>query len=914
METMSARVGVAGIVAAVAVLVAGATSGGAAGQAERLRTFSGCPAFLDHVRARALPLVGPWGLGGGGFVVAMPSAARAGDLGGATGAGVEFSGTNVQEEGVDEPDLTKTDGRTLFVVGERAAERRRRAAAEPAAPRHAPARAGLVARAAAARHAGPRPLAGLAGRGARRPHRASSLRGRTRRRTTVTEVDARDPARLRRRADARARGRLLTARLVGRAVRLVLSSPLGTDLPFVGPTHGGNEAQAAERNRAVVRAATARRWLPGTPCAGAARRSRAARSSAAVRPPPARYSGLGLVTVLTIDPDRGLDPVDADAIVSDGRTVYASPTSLYVASERWTALRTGSGTLTDTTTAIHRFDIASPTADALRGERLGAGLPAQPVVALRARRRPARRDHRDARRGGAGRAARAQSCHGARRAGRRSSRSAASAASGRASGSTPCASSATPATSSPSARSTRSTRSTSPPRAARGARRAQDPRLLGLPAPRRRRPPARDRAGRDRRRQGARAPRPRSSTSPTCAARAGSTRSRWARRGRRRRGPPRVPLVAAHATRGDPAEQRRSAVRGRDRPAHRADDDRGGRSRVPSGRRGGRADPTHGRRRRRALHRLRHRCEGVVARDLRGARLRRAPGGRRRARACPCSLGRPQSASGVAAASSGGRSSRHVHCAGSCRRAAEELRAVPEAVALHLVVAHLDHELGSHCRLLELAAAPAVRLREAPLGRVLEQRQHVLRELVVTARARRRPSRRSRARRRRGRGRAGGSRSFPASPFQRTPDDDAVGVLLLLHLDHAVARARQVRRRRGAWRRRRRGRSPRSASQPRASSRSAARGERRNRRPSTRARPGAPRAALVHARARPRQDVEGDERRAGISAEAWDAALGRMQARLHRVEVEHPVATITISPSSAERGGSSSPSGRSSGK
>ncbi|HET9938732.1 MAG TPA: beta-propeller domain-containing protein, partial [Gaiella sp.] len=109
---MSARAGVAGIVAAVAVLVAGATSGGAAGQAERLRAFSGCPSFLDHVRARALPVVGPWGLGGGGFVVAMPSAARAGT----SGAGVDFSGTNVQEEGVDEPDLTKTDGRTLFVA------------------------------------------------------------------------------------------------------------------------------------------------------------------------------------------------------------------------------------------------------------------------------------------------------------------------------------------------------------------------------------------------------------------------------------------------------------------------------------------------------------------------------------------------------------------------------------------------------------------------------------------------------------------------------------------------------------------------------------------------------------------------------------------------------------------------------
>ena len=112
MQTVSARVGVAGIVAAVAVLVAGATSGGAAGPgraaADVLRLSR-----VPRPRSRTGPAARrPLGLGGGGFVVAMPSAARAGDLGGATGAGVEFSGTNVQEEGVDEPDLTKTDGRT----------------------------------------------------------------------------------------------------------------------------------------------------------------------------------------------------------------------------------------------------------------------------------------------------------------------------------------------------------------------------------------------------------------------------------------------------------------------------------------------------------------------------------------------------------------------------------------------------------------------------------------------------------------------------------------------------------------------------------------------------------------------------------------------------------------------------------
>ena len=48
---------------------------------------------------------------------------------------------------------------------------------------------------------------------------------------------------------------------------------------------------------------------------------------------------------------------------------------------------------------------------------------------------------------------------------------------------------------------------------------------------------------------------------------------------------------------------------------------------------------------------------------------------------------------------------------------------MPEAVALHLVVADLDDELRPDRRFLELARAPPVRLREASFGRVLEQWQ-----------------------------------------------------------------------------------------------------------------------------------------------------------------------------------------------
>ena len=50
---------------------------------------------------------------------------------------------------------------------------------------------------------------------------------------------------------------------------------------------------------------------------------------------PSTFSGLGTLTVLTIDLDKGLPAVDSDALMTDAQTVYASATSLYVATQRW---------------------------------------------------------------------------------------------------------------------------------------------------------------------------------------------------------------------------------------------------------------------------------------------------------------------------------------------------------------------------------------------------------------------------------------------------------------------------------------------------------------------------------------------------------------------------------------------------
>ena len=100
---------------------------------------------------------------------------------------------------------------------------------------------------------------------------------------------------------------------------------------------------------------------------------------------------------------------------------------------------------------------------------------------------------------------------------------------------------------------------------------------------------------------------------------------------------------------------------------------------------------------------------------------------------------------------------------------ADELRPVAEAVRLHLVVAHLDDELGADRRLLELAATPAVWLREAAVGRIPEQRDERASRSRRASPARPPPSRRSRSRRRRRRGRAASSRSDPDATSSGAP-------------------------------------------------------------------------------------------------------------------------------------------------
>src|SRR5438105_4377638 len=109
-------------VALVTTLAALAAAAPSQAAPSRLVTFGSCAALTSYAKAHAARFVTAYGFGSGGvFRAGVPGApVTAAPTATADGAakqqGVDYSGTNVQETGVDEPDMVKTDGNTLFAI------------------------------------------------------------------------------------------------------------------------------------------------------------------------------------------------------------------------------------------------------------------------------------------------------------------------------------------------------------------------------------------------------------------------------------------------------------------------------------------------------------------------------------------------------------------------------------------------------------------------------------------------------------------------------------------------------------------------------------------------------------------------------------------------------------------------------
>jgi hypothetical protein len=340
----------------------------------RLASFDSCDDVLAHVRDQAGRLVTAWGLAygyGGGVMLAeertaAPAAgsddsAGGGSAGGAA-SGPQHSGTNVQEAGVDEPDLVKTDGRILLAIAQGRLRRVDLAAGGPGHVSDVTLEGGYPTELLLV---GDRALVFGSGDGSVDGDGPRPLYGGGQTVMWVLDLSNGGAATV---ATLRVEGSYLSARLVGGIARVVLSSPLRAP-QLVTPEDGTPEAEqrALAHNRQVVATSTLDQWMPryelrvAGPGGPSSMTGRICPCDRLLRP--AEFSGLGALSVLTIDP-ADPRPDTAASVMADGQNVYASERRLYVATGQWQMAagdvavdRVAGGTVT---TAVHAFDISDP--------------------------------------------------------------------------------------------------------------------------------------------------------------------------------------------------------------------------------------------------------------------------------------------------------------------------------------------------------------------------------------------------------------------------------------------------------------------------------------------------------------------------------------------------------------------------
>jgi uncharacterized secreted protein with C-terminal beta-propeller domain len=275
----------------------------------------------------------------------MPVTAPAPAAGG-EGDAAPFSGTNIQEAGVDEPDVVKTDGRRIYAVTDGTL---RIVDVTGAAPRVV----GTLKLEGAGQQLlvhGDRLLA-IASEGLARivpmpgvPVPSIGLDTPSAR-TIVSEIDVSDAAHPTVRRSMTVPGHFVDARQHAGTARLVIDA---APQPIAVP---------------AIRRARLSRFLGHTVLhsnlTGRTYRRPLAHCDQIRRP--RAFSGLDVLAILTVDLDRGMYSLDRDGVMAGAQVVYGSAGSLYVASRRYErAVELGTDTSADVTTEIHRFDISHP--------------------------------------------------------------------------------------------------------------------------------------------------------------------------------------------------------------------------------------------------------------------------------------------------------------------------------------------------------------------------------------------------------------------------------------------------------------------------------------------------------------------------------------------------------------------------
>ena len=347
----------AALVASPIVLAGGGDASVAAKRTAKpvLARFTSCGALIRYARKHDTARyersigAGPLPPMTGGPVMEDRGAAPQAQTGPVAG-GDDSSRTNVQEAGVDEPDFVKTDGRRIYalsngilhVVDGRSDKPRLLGSLKLESYGTELLIRGdrlLVVSSAGSFYPMPvdQPASG--------PVAGSAMTvapGWYQPKTVLTEVDVSDPAAMKVVRTQEIDGNYVSARQTGETARLVITSParaVYSDDPVLERRVTGWVPRTRFRSRVSGRKSTR--------VVSACRKVRRSRV----------FSGLDMLTVLTVDMGRGLPSVEADSLMTNGQTVYASTKALYVATERWLPNAANPETQPpSTSTAIHKFD------------------------------------------------------------------------------------------------------------------------------------------------------------------------------------------------------------------------------------------------------------------------------------------------------------------------------------------------------------------------------------------------------------------------------------------------------------------------------------------------------------------------------------------------------------------------------
>ena len=225
-----------------------------------LEFFGDCDALLLYMQTEASERVTAWGLGGGGIyygdgpVFAGDDMAETDDAAGgvpdldiAPGApvqGQDYSGTNVQEVGVDEGDIVETDGEFVYVASTDGVRVVSVTDAEVTAELELPQGSHQMLL-----------------DGDRLVVVTSSWGGAPD--TIVSLFDVADPTKPALLRRPHLEGGVVATRSVDGVARLVITTSFDQRLPFVQPNQFGmDEESALERNKEIIAESTVEDWLP----------------------------------------------------------------------------------------------------------------------------------------------------------------------------------------------------------------------------------------------------------------------------------------------------------------------------------------------------------------------------------------------------------------------------------------------------------------------------------------------------------------------------------------------------------------------------------------------------------------------------------------------------------------------------